>query len=95
MTYAAEVTRASMGASEFTPFSSATREVPRLPAAAVRAPAKRPLLRFLRRSPQAVPADAALCAFIDSKANDREIIIWAFAINALFWFGFLYSFDAF
>jgi hypothetical protein len=95
MTYAAEVTSASMGASEFTPFSSATGEVPPLRAVAVRAPAKRPLLHFLRRSPQAVPADAALCALIDRKANDREIIIWAFALNALCWFGLLYSFGAF
>ena len=95
MTYAAEATSASMGASEFTPFSSATGDAPPLPAVVVRAPAERPLLRFLRRSPQAVPADAALCALIDSKANDREIIIWAFALNALCWFGLLYSFGAF
>ena len=75
MTYAAEAKSASMGATEFTPFSSATGAVPPLPAVAVRAPAKRPLIRFLRWSSQALPANAALCALIDSKANDWEIII--------------------
>jgi hypothetical protein len=95
MTHAAEATRASMGAGAFTPFSSATGDAPSLPGVAARAPAKRPLLRLLRRSLQAVPADEALCALLDSKATDREIIIWAFCLNGLCWIGLLYSFGAF
>ncbi len=83
MTYAAEAVRASLGASEFAPYSTATAENSPLSAVAARAPAKYPLLNLRRRSPESVPADAALCALIDSKANDREIIIWAVSLNAL------------
>jgi len=95
MTYAVHSDTSILGCTEFAPYLTAAAEDSPLSAVAARARAKCPLRNLLRRSPETVPADAALCTLIDSKANDREIIIWAFSLNALCWFGLLYSFGSF
>ena len=95
MTHAAEADTCIHGCGSVHPILLRHRGCPFLACCGGAAPAKRPLLRLLRRSLQAVPADEALCALLDSKATDREIIIWAFCLNGLCWIGLLYSFGAF
>jgi hypothetical protein len=39
--------------------------------------------------------DEEICVVIDRRADDREIILSAFFVNGLCWFGLLYGFGAF